>query len=213
MSANARALPAPKLTLSLAAVLSVSVIFNVFAVRDQYLRPRSTGTADASTVAIQPGSERESIIDSAQRKDAVRLQQIADLRSDIAMHLNTVAQLHRERVSLLTKNSQTEQKLALTSQQLATAQQKLTATREAARRVGSRANMRVRGAIKRQFASAPSKLVPILGNGVAVGSFGYDVYELCASMSDLAELNRAIGEPVKEDGVIDTMCRAGKQIF
>lgn len=207
MLSNAHMLRSPKLTVSLAALLAGSVTFNVFAVRSTNLEPLFTGTPNSTAASVQ-------------QPDALRLQQITDLQARIAVHSDTIARLDRERAVLIAKNAQTDQQLALTkqhlaltSQQLATSQQKLAATTEAARRVGHGTAVRVRSAIKRQFATAPSKLVPLLGNGVAIGSFGYDVYELCASMSDLADLNRAIGEPAGDDGVIETLCRTGKKVF
>ena len=211
MPFDAPALRSRKLTVLLATLLAGSVIVNIFIAGDTYFKPHSTSTTDASAANPGAGSAGESDASAVKRQEALRLRQIAGLSADIATHLSTVAALHRERAALLSKNAQTNQKLALTSQQLAISQKKLAATTAAARRVGTGTAVRLRSAIRRQFITGAGKLVPLLGTGVAAGSFGYDVYELCASIDDLAELNRAIGEPAKDDGVIDRMCRAARK--
>ena len=197
----------------LTALLTGSVIFNVFVVSRSDFELHSIGAEDKSNATGMHDSGRDLIPAAIRQEDALRLQQIADLKKDISLHLSTVAKLRREHALILKRNIQIERRLALTGQQLATSQEKLAITTEAARRVGNSTTIRVRSSIKRQFATAPSKLVPFLGNGVAIGSFGYDVYELCASMSDLANLNRAIGEPAGNDDVIATMCRTGTTGF
>lgn len=210
MLSSVRTLHASKLTLLLAVLLAGSVTYNILAFYDINATAHSAPTANAPTVVVPGDSAAALNIASAQQQHLINLRQIAILKADIATHLNTVALLHRERAVLLTEHAQTGRHLEHTKRQLAATEQRLSAITSAARRVGNGTGIRLQNAMTRRLTTMTGQAVPVVGTVMTIGSVGYDVHDLCVSMNDIADLNRAVGVSPKDDGMIDAMCRLGR---
>lgn len=164
-------------------ILIASLLFNAALLLSDTLFLLASGAIGAVT-GVRSLVVRQADDIAKQSAESVAERQVArEVRSEMA---EKTAQLASER----RVSREVRSELAETTMQLSTARAARNQVREAAETTAKRIAQRTKRGAIREIASMPAEAIPFWGTAIIVGATGLEIADMCATVTDMTDLQR-----------------------